>query len=342
MSEHPIDPETIWRSDERPLDDFRRSVSSPDLVSLIGSARSSITEQRSLESLTRNDLPLGSLAPAITDLARELQHGAGFRIVDGFPTAEVPLDEIERLFWGIGVHLGRPVSQSVMGERLGHVRDVTKVDPNARAYRNKSELTPHSDPADILAFLCINPAASGGISRFVSSLAIHEAIREQRPDLLERLYRGYYYHRLGEQQPGRPDITAHRVPVFSEHAGLISCRYVRQYIEVAAAEDPTIELDDLDREAFVMLESLAADPALHHEFTLQPGEVVFANNFTVMHARGSFEDDPRQPPRHLLRLWISTDPMRPVTPHIEHFEGEPGIPPVAGRTPSYETTVEVQ
>lgn len=338
---HPIDPASMWRSDTHDIADFRRTLPASQLTTLVNAARQSAAAGTPVSSLSADDLPLGELAATVDDLGDALSNGPGFAIVNGFPTDDLSLEEIERVFWGIGLSLGQPVSQSVMGERLGHVRDTTKTDPNARAYRNKSELTPHTDPADILSFLCINPAAHGGVSRFVSALAIHEEIRRLRPDLLERLYKGYRYHRLGEQQPGFADITAHRVPVFSHHDGFTSCRYVRQYIEVAADEDPTIELDDLDRQAFTLLEDLAADPTLHVEFMLQAGEAVFANNFTVLHARGSFEDAPGRPPRHLLRLWLSTDPRRPLTPNIEHFEGEPGIQPVVGRRPSYATDVNV-
>ena len=247
------------------------------------------------------------------------------------------------MFWGFGQRFGRPVSQSVMGERLGHVTDVTAQDPHARAYRNRSELTPHTDPADILTFLCVRPARRGGVSRFVSALTIHEEIRRSRPDLLARLYRGYRYHRLGEQPAGRPDITPHRLPVFSESDGHVSCRYVRRYIEVAADEDPEVELSDEDREALDLLESLAADPGLHLEFTLAPGEAIMANNFTVLHARSEFEDfEEPERKRLLLRLWLAADPPRPTVPEILHFDGEPGIPPQPGRVPSYATRLEIQ
>ncbi len=334
--------ENLWRSCDRSLESFRFSLPGDALGHLIDAARRTVCLERPLESLTSEDLPLGGLADSIDDLGRELADGSGFALVDGFPVGELSLEEIERVFWGVGLRLGRPVSQSVMGERLGHVRDVTATDPNARAYRNNSELTPHTDPADYLAFLCVHPAAVGGVSRFVSAMTIHEEMRKQRPDLLARLYRGYRYHRLGENLPGTPSITPHRVPVFSVCDGIPSCRYVRQYIEVAADEHPDITLDSTDREAFEMLEALAADPDLHHEFTLRSGEAVFANNFTVMHARSSFANHPDHPPRHLLRLWLSADPPRPVSPRILHYDGEPGIPAVPGRTPSYATTVEVQ
>jgi len=337
-----VDPACVWRSADHELADFRRHLDPTAFAALIAAARHAIASGRTVEDLGPEDLPLGQLAEAITALRSEILHGRGFAIVDGFPLDDLTVDEIACVFWGIGLRLGSPVSQSVMGERLGHVIDVTKTDPNARAYRNSNELTPHTDPADMLTFLCINPAAHGGISRFVSALAIHERFRSERPDLLERLYRGYRYHRLGEQQPGFPAITPHRIPVFSTRDGHVSCRYVRLYFEVAADEDPAISLDDIDREAVTMLEDLAADPSLHFEFTMQRGEAVFANNFTVMHARSSFENDEALPPRHLLRLWLSADPPRPLTPNIQHFEGEPGIQPIAGRTPSYATDRDVQ
>ncbi len=337
-----VDPAATWRSGERDLDSFRRTLPADGVDELITTVKSLRSERGveaiDVETVEADDLPLGSLTESIAQLRHELLHGSGFALVDGFPVDRLIDNEIELFFWAIGLAIGRPVSQSVMGERLGHVRDVTKTDPNARAYRNKSELTPHTDPADVLTFLCINPAAVGGVSRFVSSATIHEEIRNSRPDLLARLYRGYRYHRLGEQQPGMPDITTHRVPVFSHHEGHTSCRYVRHYLEVAADEDPTITIDDTDREALDLLESLAADPELHLEFTMDSGEAVFANNFTVMHARSSFEDDPALPPRHLLRLWLAADPPRPLTPNIQHYEGEPGIQPVEGRTPSYATS----
>ncbi|NNC80407.1 MAG: TauD/TfdA family dioxygenase [Acidimicrobiales bacterium] len=337
-----VDVSAAWRSQDRDLLEFRRTLPAAAFGTLIEAARVSLDDGTPLESLTAEQLPLGELADPVAELRTELVSGSGFALVSGFPVDTLTEEETERMFWGIGLRLGRPVSQSVMGERLGHVRDVTKTDPNARAYRNNSELTPHTDPADLLTFLCINPAARGGRSRFVSSMAIHEEIRRSRPDLLQRLYRGYRYHRLGEQQPENPAITQHRVPVFSDRDGFTSCRYVRLYLEVAAEEDPAIELDATDLEALDLFEQLAADPTFHFEFTIKSGEAVFANNFTVLHARSSFENDPTLPPRHLLRLWLATDPPRPLVPNIEHFEGEPGIQPIAGRTPSYETGHDIQ
>ena len=59
----------------------------------------------------------------------------------------------------------------------------------------------------------------------------------------------------------------------------------------------------------------------------------FINNYTILHARTSFDDGdaPEDARRHLLRLWLDA-PIRPVHPYIRSR----GILQVAGRTPSFD------
>ncbi len=283
---------------------------------------------------TAADLPLGALDPMVGDLRHEVLHRRGLALLRGFPVDRRSVDELALMFWGIGLRLGTAVSQSVMGERLGHVVNVTDVDPHARAYRNRSELAPHSDPGDLLSFLCIRPALDGGMSRFVSSLAVFDEIRRTRPDLLAVLARGFRYHRFGEQGPDDDPITPHHLPVFSVCDGLVSGRYVPEYVQIAADEDPAIVLTDTDREALDLLHATTNRADLALDFTMAAGEAVVANNYTVFHARTAFTDSPEHR-RHLLRLWLAADPPRPVVPETRQYPGEPGIPPQPGRTPSF-------
>ena len=327
----------LWRSADLPhTDSFAYDLDPDELGVLTDAAQRIHAEGRNVEKIVSDELPLGPLRPRIDELRRELMQGRGLVLLRGFPVDRFPRGVVELLFWGVGLGLGTAVSQSVMGERLGHVVDVTAEDPHARAYRNRSELIPHSDPADILSFLCLHPARSGGVSRFVNALAIHEALRRERPDALDLLYRGFSYHRVGEQGPEDPPITPHRVPVFSQCGGQVSCRLIRQLIDIAADEDPGLSPTAAEREALDLIEAHAAHPDFSVEFTLGPGEAIFANNFTTLHARSAFEDySELEKKRHLLRLWLSAHPPRPVLPEIEIWEGEPGIPAQPGRAPSY-------
>jgi hypothetical protein len=165
---------------------------------------------------------------------------------------------------------------------------------------------------------------------------MHNVMLEECPELLERLYRGYVFHRRGEEQPGDLPYTPYRVPVYSDIEGKVSVRYVRSYVEagetaVGRRMDET-ELAVLDR-----FEEISKRPDLMLEFTLQPGEMYFLNNYTILHARTAFEDfSDENRRRHLLRLWLDAPWMRRVHPHVHLFEGGGGIAAVSGRTPSFD------
>ena len=156
---------------------------------------------------------------------------------------------------------------------------------------------------------------------------------EEYPDALERLYRGYVFHRRGEEKPGELPYTPYRVPVYSNTEAKVSARYVRTYVEAgeAAAGRPMgeAELAVLDR-----FEEVAKRPELMLEFTLRPGEVYFINNYAILHARTAFDDGDAEEDRrrHLLRLWLEVPGLRPVHPCIRRN----GIEAVPGRTPSYD------
>jgi len=337
-----IEPATLWRGDSLgSVDGAAVDLDPSDLEPITATARTLAADGNSAVELVAEQVPLGPLAGSIDALADQLLNGTGFVLLRDFPVDDLSVEEAAIVFWAVGLHIGRPVSQSVMGDRLGHVIDVSGKDPHARAYRNANELTPHTDPADILSFLCLHPAKSGGMSRFASSMTVHEEIARRRPDLLDNLYRGFRYHRFGEQADGLPAVTPHLLPVFSERDGRISCRYLRQYIEIAADEFDDIVLSPEDVEALDLFESIVAETGVAVDFTLQKGEAIFANNFTVLHARSGFEDDDDpSKKRHLLRLWIAAHDARPIMPTMTMYEGEPGIPPQPGREPSYEHNID--
>ena len=254
LLEIPVPTVNLWRGvDLDGTDAIVTVLPDDDLADLEAAAVNLAAQGVDPVDATKDELPLGALGPLVDELRHEVLHGRGLALLRGFPVDRRTVDELGHMFWGIGLRLGTAVSQSVMGERLGHVINVTDVDPHARAYRNRSELAPHSDPGDLLSFLCIRPAEAGGVSRFVSSLTVFDEIRRARPDLLAVLARGFRYHRFGEQGPDDELVTPHHLPVFSQCKGVISGRYVPEYVQIAADEDPTIELTGIDHEALDLL-----------------------------------------------------------------------------------------
>jgi hypothetical protein len=287
-----------------------------------------------LDDVERAHFEVPEIAGELAALLREIQDGRGLVLVRGFPLADYTEDEIGIIYWGIGTHLGVGVSQSVMGDRLGHVADFSKDDPNARAYRNKQELSLHTDMSDIISLLSLQKSARGGLSRLASIVAIHNEMLLEHPEHLAVLYRGFPYHRIGEEAPGDSPVTPWNVPVFSYLDGLLSARYVRECI-LAGAKLEEREIPEDEMAALDCFNAIANREDVVYEFQLEPGEAMFVNNFLVLHARTAFEDDEDAGlKRHLLRLWLDVPGGRPY-PETMNIYGTTGIAFQEGKTPSY-------
>ncbi len=292
-------------------------------------------EGLTLDDIERRHFEVPEIAGDIAAWFDEIQHGRGFVFLRGFPVDRWSEDEVGIVFWGIGTHMGVGVSQSVLGDRLGHMMDFSHEDPNARAYRNRQELDLHTDLSEIVATLSLSKAKTGGASRFCSLVTVHNEILAHHPEYLETLYRGFPYYRAGEEAPGEDPVTPWNVPVFSYIEGCLSARYVRGYLERGVAVRGR-EMSALERAALDYVDEVAHRTDVMLEFTLEPGEAMFYNNYLVMHARTAFEDDRAAGiRRHLLRLWLDVPGGRPA-PKEMHIHATPGIARQEGRMPTGE------
>ena len=275
------------------------------------------------------------------DFARvfdDIQDGRGIVILRGIPVEGHSDEEIGAIFWAIGAHFGRGVSQSARGDLLGLVRDETPpgAPESARGYTSRRELSLHVDLAQIVGLMCVRQAHSGGFSQYASGLAVYDEIRAARPELLAVLGRGFPYHRRGEEAPDAPCITPYDIPVFSVRDGEMSVFMVREIFN-AAFRELKRAFTRAEIEAIDLFRSTAE--RLQFETRLEPGEATFLNNYTVMHARSEFEDwDEPEKKRLMLRLWLDAErKQRPAVPQIHIYEnkgGRSGIDRQEGRLPA--------
>jgi hypothetical protein len=253
--------------------------------------------------------PLPRFAATLEGILDEVENGRGFVLLRGIPRDRYTDEDCELLYWGIGLHLGNPVSQNARGHRLGHVRDEGRVlaDPNARAYQTNQRMDFHTDmlPVDILGLFCMRTAKSGGESRIVSALAVHNVLRQERPDLLEVLYGTFYVDWRGEEPPGERPWFA--IPMFSERNGTVTSRICsRSYFESAARFGERFRVSPVQLEALDAVQEIANRPELMLSMDFREGDVQLINNHTTLHARTAYEDhDEPWRMRHLLRMWIA-------------------------------------
>lgn len=265
----------------------------------------------------QQDFPLQHLATKLTQLVDDLENGRGFFLLRGLPLEQFTQEQQHTIYYGLGLHLGIPVGQNPRGDILGAVENVG--DPNdkqTRVYETNLFLPYHTDPSDVVGLLSLRKAKQGGLSSLVSSAAIYNQILSEYPEYLGLYYKTYYYAHLGKQRP-TPS------PLFSYHKGKLSCRYLRQYIELGheMLEHP---LSQVELKALDIFDEIMLREEMRLNMMLEPGDMQFANNYLVLHSRNSFEDheDVNQR-RKLLRLWLKMPNARELAPE---FPGRNGFP----------------
>ena len=322
----PIHHPGAWRSaDFRDAGDIAFTLDDRHLRALDRGLAHARATGKETERLTRGDFPLDGIATDLAALRDRVSDGEGIVLLRGLPVDSYSRDDLCRLFWGLGAHFGRAVSQSLMGDRLGHVTDVSRDHPGERGYRSRRELDMHTDSDDFLMMMCLQDARSGGVSRFVSALTVYNEMLASCPEHVPLLMRGFRYHWRGEQAEGEEPITTYRVPVFSVRDGALSCVFLRAFIDMAA-EDLGAPLGDDEKAALDTFQALCERPDLQLTLTLRPGDAYIVNNYTMLHSRTAFEDhEAAAKRRYLLRLWLKADDGRPVVDAVRRYYRDDGI-----------------
>jgi len=287
-----------WRMSLRPvhLDEIERAMQ-------VAAAAGKPTGELRLE-----DFPLGSLVGEIRRWRSELARGRGFQVVTGVPLDRWSQEEAERFFWCLGLHMGRPGAQNPQGDLLGHVADMgeDREDPMVRLYRTSADIAYHCDAADVVGLLCLRKAKSGGASRIVSSVSVYDELLDRRPDWAERLYEPFFLDVRNEDSKGQ--LRALPIPPCRYADGVLRTFYHSDYFRSAQRHADVPPFTEEERALLDLYEEIASDPAFFLDMELEPGDIQWLSNHTILHARTAYEDHPEpERQRHLLRLWLSLD-----------------------------------
>jgi hypothetical protein len=261
---------------------------------------------RDVGTMSRDDFPLPALGARVRSWADELAHGRGFLLVRGLPVERWGPADTALVYWGLGLHLGRPGAQNAAGDLLGHVVDTGEdaAQPFVRRYRTAGDIAYHCDLADAVGLLCLETARRGGASRLVSSVTVYDELLRRRPDLVDRLYEPVALDRRDEGNTGPGWVPV--IPC--RHAGgRLRTFYHSDYFR-SAARHPDAPVGDRERELFDVYEAIAHEPGMFLDMQLERGDVQLVSNHVILHARTAYEDvpDPARK-RHLLRLWLTLD-----------------------------------
>ena len=288
------------------------------------------------DAIGREHCPHPDLDQDLAQILDEVQSGRGVVLLRGFPVAGESVEDVERMFWIVGTHLGTALSQYAYGEMLARVQEEKPKasDQSSRGSKASADLGMHTDMCEIMGLMCMRDAAEGGESHLASVIAVHNQIRATRPDLLPTLYRGFPYHRRGEQPDAQDTVSPYPVPVFCNVDGKVSTMYLRGHA-IAGMAERGLELSPAELEALDAVRDVAV--AQQVTFRMAPGDALVANNWTVFHSRSAFRNHVEPEKKRLyLRLWLEAGrDRRPIVPEMMIYQnagGRHGVDALPGRT----------
>jgi hypothetical protein len=274
--------------------------------------------------VTLQNFPLPGAAAFFDEVREELESGSGMVKMCGLDVSCYSQEQLRRLWYGIGCHLGTPMYQNRRGELMRDIRDEgmgvgaqlygATVDASGKEFLSSGartlssgQLRFHTDRCDVVGLLCVRQASEGGVSKLASSATVYNEILKRRPDLHALLCKPIPRSRFGEEAGG--EHVAYELPVFGVRDGKLTSHFSLTYIESAQLLPDVRKLTDAEHEAIQLLLEVAQEVCFEMRFS--PGDIQLLNNHVIYHGRTAFKDDvSKGEDRLLMRLWLSVPNSR--------------------------------
>lgn len=271
------------------------------------------------KKVNRSNFPLPNGEKFFEDVRQELENGSGMVQMRGLDVKRYSEEQLRRIWYGLGSHLGWPMFQNFRGEVMREIKDVgtdasvklygASVDASGKQFLSSGartlspgQLRFHTDRCDVVGLLCVRQASEGGVSKLASSATVYNEMLRRRPDLHALLCRPIPRSRFGEEAGG--EYVVYDLPVFGVRDGKLTSHFSLTYIENAQMRPGVRKLTDEEREAIQMLLDIAEEQCFEMRFA--PGDIQLLNNHVIYHGRTAFKDDASTGnDRMLMRLWLS-------------------------------------
>ena len=332
----PVTHPSAWRGREMAKDrSWVLQLTASQAAELERAAESAIARRKGPGELAKGDFALDECASVLEDVRGRVVDGVGFVLLRGLPVQGRSREVIRMMYWALGTRLGQGVTQNLQGDLVAEINDrgfdVNNLD--VKPSQTNAEQRPHTDPADVVALLCINAAQSGGLSRIASTMAIYNAVLEAHPEYLDWLYRGFHHNLRGDASQAAPfGCTPKPIPVYRYYQGALSCVFNASTIKEAQRRMGAL-VPESEMRAIDYMVDLARSDEYRLDMEFSPGDLQVVNNFTVMHWRTAFTDWPQPERKRLLyRLWLKAENLRPVDPEMAdgYITGSQTGKPLAG------------
>ncbi len=314
-----LEPACEWtRDDVADSEKWTERLTAPEIKEIDEAIAFARSRSSDFLDIGKEQFPLPTLGTRLKRIEHELIDGRGFVLIRGLPRERYDNDAMCLAYWGIGAHLGQPWPQNHYGHLLGDVTDQGKGvdDPTARGNElGQIGLEYHCDGSDLIGLLCLQTGSSGGRSAVANSVALHNRLVREQPEVAAALYEPLPFDFRGEQAPGKRGW--YPMPVFTSWANRLYVRLIGSYIIASQRHADAPRLSPEAREGLKWMREHSESGQYSVEMDFLPGDMQFINNYHVLHGRTPYTDNRSTGQvRHLKRLWLETEVLTERPPQF--------------------------
>lgn len=279
--------------------------------------------QAAVELVRKQALPVHMLDPRdfefdacramMAEARRKIDDGHGFAIIDRLALDEWTEEEGRAMYWLLSCAFSRVVAQNAYGQIFREIRNegVPSAMPGVDGALTQAGLNFHQDNSgnrnmpNYTGLLTLNTPKEGGMSQYCTLYSLYNAMLEDAPVQLDRLFEPFLHDRLNIQSPG--EVAVLRAPALRYDGERLTGRYSTTKIP-AGYKKAGEEMDNLSRDALVTAMEVIGERRLSAQYMLERGQIVLINNREGLHHREPYVDgDTVAEKRHLVRLWYRNE-----------------------------------
>ncbi|KAK0659161.1 hypothetical protein QBC41DRAFT_287264 [Cercophora samala] len=247
-----------------------------------------------------------TLADRLKKVTDHVYNGRGFHRIRGINPSAYTEEERVILYAGITSYVADQRARNI-----DHIRDRSRAQLSRKL--NPLELakpmTFHTDidVGDMVSLFVQSTPLEGGDQYLAPIASIYNDLMKRDPEVLRILSENWYWERV--HRPG-PDQTITRTfnrPVIGFHNNQLQINMAVTFLGANPAIPFSPDAPQLTPERIAALNRVQeAATRVNLRIVPQAGDLLFINNFAVLHARAGFVDSPDDVwnQRYIMRLWL--------------------------------------
>ncbi|KAK0714424.1 hypothetical protein B0T21DRAFT_274100, partial [Apiosordaria backusii] len=326
--------EMAWDGRHLDVNEFTYELTDTDIEEVESGLAEFKAHELDGPDVTSETFPLPSLGLKLDHFSHSVHNGNGLVMIRGLNPGKYSSEDNAIIFLGISSYIGSERGmQDNCGNMMGNIQYVI---PQTRLIGSVLILQQrfHSDNyCDVVALLIRSTPLAGGAIHVASSWDIYNTLSLRRPKDVEELMSPHWkFESRGDLFPG---CTRQLLYI---HGGKVILSFSPRPLlgsQTRGTHDVLGNLTKAQSVAMQAVQDLGDERSI--KIHPRPGDMIFLNNHSMLHARESFMDGSDHT-RHIMRLWLRNPSLAWSLPDeleagrkrvygenglVEHWELEP-------------------